>query len=67
MREYFNSQNAVRLNKLKLNGDNTYVATNETIPTPKLLALTPLCTQITTIKNIESMSDGEYIYHLHVK
>lgn len=61
MAEYLNNQNGVRLNKLKLNGDNTYVATNETIPTPKPLSLTPLCTQITTIKNIESMSDGEYI------
>lgn len=61
LREYLNNQNSVRLNKLKLNGDNTYITTNETIPTPKLLSLIPLCTQITTIKNIQSMSDGEYI------
>ncbi|CAF1368412.1 unnamed protein product [Rotaria magnacalcarata] len=60
MGEYLNNQKGVKLNKLKFNGDNTYIATNETIATEKLLSLTPLCTQITTIKNIESMSDGEY-------
>ncbi|CAF1239867.1 unnamed protein product [Rotaria sp. Silwood1] len=61
MIEHLNNQHGVRLNKLKHNGDNTYVATIETIATPTLLTLTPLCTKTSTIKNIESMSDGEHV------
>ncbi|CAF4583955.1 unnamed protein product [Rotaria sp. Silwood2] len=61
MIEHLNNQHGVRLNKLKHNGDNTYVATIETIATPTLLTLTPLCTKTSTIKNIESMSVGEHV------
>ncbi|CAF2024869.1 unnamed protein product [Rotaria magnacalcarata] len=61
MVEHLNNQHGVKLNKLKFNGDNTYVATSETITTPKVLSFAPLCAQITTIKNIESMTDGEYL------
>ncbi|CAF3624081.1 unnamed protein product [Rotaria socialis] len=61
MVEHLNNQHGVKLNKLKFNGDNAYIATSETIATPKVLSFAPLCTQITTIKNIESMTDGEYL------
>ncbi|CAF2086259.1 unnamed protein product [Rotaria magnacalcarata] len=61
MMEYLNNESSIRLNKLKCSGEKTYTATAETIGTPIDLSLTPLCTQITTIKNIQSMSDEEYI------
>ncbi|CAM4919227.1 unnamed protein product [Rotaria socialis] len=61
MIEYLNNESSIRLNKLKCSGEKTYTATAETIGTPIDLSLTPLCTQITTIKNIQSMSDEEYI------
>ncbi|CAM4971316.1 unnamed protein product [Rotaria socialis] len=61
MLDHLNNQRGIKLNKLKFNDDNTYVATSETVAVEKILALTPLCTQITTIKNIECMSDGEYV------
>ncbi|CAF2141180.1 unnamed protein product [Rotaria magnacalcarata] len=60
MVEHLNNQHGVKLNKLKFNGDNTYIATSETITTSKVLSFAPLCTQIITIKNIEPMTDGDF-------
>ncbi|CAF1297556.1 unnamed protein product [Adineta steineri] len=59
--EYLNNQNGIKLNKLKFNGDNMYTASNETIAAPKVVTFTPTCTQISTINDIQSMSDGQYV------
>lgn len=59
--EYLNNQTAIKLNKLKYTGDNLYTATNETIAAPKEISFTPLCTQISSIENIQSMSEGQYV------
>ncbi|CAF1401823.1 unnamed protein product [Adineta steineri] len=59
--EYLNNQNGIKLNKLKFSGDNMYTASNETIAAPKVVTFTPTCTQISTINDIQSMSDGQYV------
>ncbi len=38
-----------------------YTATNETIAAPKAVSFIPSCSQIITLENIESMSDGQYV------
>ena len=43
--ECYDNKNGIKLNKLKFNGDDMYIATHETIATSKLLSFTPLCTQ----------------------
>ena len=53
MTEYLNNKNGVKLNKLKFNGDNTYIVTSETIAAPKIVSFTPLCTQFNLLQDIE--------------
>ncbi|CAF1440193.1 unnamed protein product [Adineta steineri] len=62
--EYLNNQNGIKLNKLKFSGDNMYTASNETIAAPKVVTFTPTCTQISTINDIQSMSDGQYVSYM---
>ncbi|CAF4664002.1 unnamed protein product [Rotaria socialis] len=58
MVEHLNNESSI---KLKSTGEKSYTATAGTIATSIPLLLTPQCTQITTIKNIQSMSDEQYI------
>lgn len=59
--EYFNNKNGVILNKLKSNGDHSYIATYETTTSLKHLSFTPSCLELSSIENIKSMSDGQYV------
>ncbi|CAF3426323.1 unnamed protein product [Rotaria sp. Silwood2] len=59
--EHFNNKKGVKLNKLKFTGDNMYVATHETIATSKAVSFTPSCMELSSIEDIESMSDGQYV------
>ncbi|CAF3664251.1 unnamed protein product, partial [Rotaria socialis] len=61
MLQYHNNKDGLKLNKLKLNGDDSYIATYETIATSKLLSFTPSCMELASIENIQSMSDGQYV------
>ncbi|CAF3802389.1 unnamed protein product [Rotaria socialis] len=60
MVEHLNNESSINLNKLKSTGEKSYTATAGTIATSIPLLLTPQCTQITTIKNIQSMSDEQF-------
>jgi hypothetical protein len=55
------NKSGIKLNKLKFVGDRMYTATNQTIPALKSLSFTPSCTQLISLQDIESMSDGEYL------
>ncbi|CAF3372000.1 unnamed protein product [Rotaria socialis] len=57
MVEHLNNESSI---KLKSTGEKSYTATAGTIATSIPLLLTPQCTQITTIKNIQSMSDEQF-------
>ena len=54
-------QAGIKLNKLRSSGDHVYTTTNETIATTKPVVFTPTCTRIASIREIQSMSDGDYI------
>jgi hypothetical protein len=59
--EYLNNGNGIKLNKLKYSGDNLYTASNETIAASKPVLFTPSCTRISSIEDIQTMSDGQYV------
>lgn len=61
MVDHFKDQTGIKLTKLRLAGDHLYTATNETIAVVKPVLFTPSCTRITTIQDIQSMSDGEHV------
>ncbi|CAF3744627.1 unnamed protein product [Rotaria socialis] len=61
MLQYYKNKNGVKLNKLKLNGDDNYIATYETTSTSILISFTPICMELISIENIQSMSDGQYV------
>lgn len=59
--DHFQDQTGIKLTKLRLTGDHLYTATNETIAVVKSVLFTPSCTRISTIQDIQSMSDGEHV------
>ena len=59
--QYYNNKNGIKLNKLKFSGDYAYIATHETVATLKDVSFTPLCLRLSSIQEIESMSDGQYV------
>ncbi len=59
--ESFKNKTGIKVNKLKLNGDHLYTASNETIAIPKVVSFTSSCIQFNLLQDIESMSDGEYV------
>lgn len=61
MMEFFHNKSGIKINKLKLNGDHLYTASNETIVIPKVVSFTASCTQNKLLEEIESMSDGQYV------
>ena len=59
--ESFKNKSGIKLNKLKLNGDNSYIASSETIAAPKVMMFTPICTELNLLKDIQEMSNGDYV------
>jgi hypothetical protein len=59
--EYCKNKNGIKLNKLKFSSDDMYIATHETVATPKIVSFTPSCVDLSLIQEIESMSNGQYI------
>ena len=61
MLQSFNDQTGIKVNKLRSSGDHVYTTTNETVATTKPVVFSPTCTRITSIREIQSMSDGDYV------
>lgn len=55
------NKTGIKLNKLKVNGDNSYILSNETTAIAKDVIFTPLCMKFMLLKDIEKVSNGEYV------
>ncbi|CAF1527027.1 unnamed protein product [Adineta ricciae] len=61
MLQYLKDQTGIKLNKLRSSGDRVYTTTNETTAITKPVVFTPTCTRIVSIREVQSMSDGDCV------